>query len=230
MKTPVVVTVLIGVLLSYASPVMAQDDGSGWYAGLGGGRLKTEFRPYYTYYAGGTPDQFENEVTGVQVEFLAGRRLRSSERWSLSLEGTASFNSFQWALSIPSEPAELEYSLPYRVALSVVPEVRFGRVSLYAGLGGGVGRVHELKTTPDPTVSAYDYDEIRPTLNVGGGVKVRASSGFDVFAHAGYARYFGVEFDTFSNQTGSLLAISKVEHVTDKPRATGFTVGVIKRF
>jgi hypothetical protein len=112
----------------------------------------------------------------------------------------------------------------------VVPEVHFGRVSVYAGLGGGVGRVHELKTTPDARVSRCDYDEVRPTLNVGGGVKVRASGGFDLFTHVGHARYFGVEYDTFSNQMGFLPVVSKVEHVTDKPRATGFTVGVIKRF
>lgn len=229
MKTPVVVTVLLGVLLSVASPAMAQSGESGWYAGVGAGRLNADFRPYYTYYGGGTPDQFENESHGLQVEFLAGKRLRSSERWSLSLEGNASFNSFKWSLSIPDEPSELEYSLPYRVALSVVPEVHFGRVSVFAGIGGGVGRVHEMKTTPDARVSRYDYDEVRPTLNIGGGVKVRAG-GVDLFAHVGHARYFGVEYDSFSNQTGMLPVVSKVEHVTDKPRATGFTAGVIKRF
>jgi hypothetical protein len=230
MKTPVVVTLVLGVILSVASPAMAQGDESGWYAGVGAGRLNTDFRPYYTYYAGGTPDQFENEAHGLQVEFLAGKRLRSSDRWSLSLEGRASLNSFKWSLSIPEEPSELEYSLPYRFALSVVPEVRFGRVSVFAGLGGGVGRVHEMKTTTDPQVSRYDYDEVRPTLNVGGGLRVRASGGFDLFAHVGHARYFGVEFDSVRPMTVNLTVESKVEHVTDKPRATGFTVGVIKRF
>src|SRR5688500_18041166 len=141
MKTPVVVAVMIGVLLSCASPALAQSGESGWYAGVGAGRLNTDCRPYYTYYAGGTPDQFENEAHGLQVEFLAGNRLRSSGRWSLSLAGSAAFNSFKWSLSIPEEPAELEYSLPYRFALSVVPEVQLGRLSVYADLGGGIGRV-----------------------------------------------------------------------------------------
>jgi opacity protein-like surface antigen len=229
MKTRVVVLFVVGVLLSVASPAMAQDEGSGWYAGVGAGWLNADFRPYYTYYAGGTPDQFENEANGLQVEFLAGKRFRLTERWSLSLEGSASVNSFKWSLSIPEEPAELEYSLPYRFAVSVVPEVHFGRVSVYAGLGGGLGRVHELKTTSAFAVSRYDYDEIRPTLNIGGGVKVRASGGLDVFAHAGSTRYFGVEFDTLSGQVG-MIPVSQIEHVTDKPRATGITVGVIKRF
>ena len=229
MKTRLVVLFLVGVLLSVASPAMAQDEGSGWYAGVGAGWLNADFRPYYTYYAGGTPDQFENEANGLQVEFLAGKRHRLSDRWSLSVEGSASFNSVKWSLSIPEEPAELEYSLPYRFAVSVVPEVHFGRVSVYAGLGGGVGRVHELKTTSAFAVSRYDYDEVRPTLNIGGGVRVRASSGIDVFAHVGHVRYSVVEFDTFSGQIG-MAPVSQVEHVKDKPRATGFTIGVIKRF
>lgn len=230
MKTPVVVAVFTAVLLAFAAPAMAQSGEPGWYLGVGAGRLNTDFRPYYTYYAGGTPDQFENEAHGLQVEFLAGKRLRSSERWTLSLEGSAAFNSVKWSLSIPEEPSELEYALPYRVALSVVPEVHFGRVTVYAGLGGGVGRVHEMKTTPDAQVSRYDYDEVRPTLNVGGGIRIKASGGFALFAHAGHTRYFGVEFDTFRNATGMLPVVSKVEHVTDKPRATGLTVGVIRRF
>src|SRR5688572_1155438 len=135
MTSPVVATVLIGVLLSVASPAAAQDDGAGWYAGAGAGRLNTDFRPYYTYYAGGTPDQFENEAHGLQVEFLAGRRHRLSRRFSLSVEGSAAFNSFEWSLSIPEEPAELEYSLPYRFALSIVPELHLGRLSVYGAVG-----------------------------------------------------------------------------------------------
>ena len=149
------------------------------------GRLNADFRPYYTYYAGGTPDQFENEAHGLQVEFLAGKRHRLSERWSLSVEGSAAFNSFKWSLSIPEEPAELEYSLPYRLALSVVPEVHFGRVSVYAGLGGGVGRVHELKTTPDAQVSRYDYDEDPADVERRWRRQDQDAGGFDLFAHVG---------------------------------------------
>ena len=228
MKTQLVRGLLTTALLSMASPALAQD--SSWYAGVGIGRLNTDFRPYYTYYMGGTPDQFENEADGWQVEFMAGRRHRLTDRVSLSIEGGAAFNSFKWSLSIPEEPADLEYSLPYRFALSLVPEVQFGRLSLYADLGGGVGRVKEIKTTTDARVSRYDYDKLRPTLSVGGGIKVKATTGLDVFAHVGHVRYFDVEYDSFSNQTGMLPVVSKVEHVTDKPRATGFTVGVIKRF
>src|SRR5687767_1338283 len=147
MKTRAVPSLLAGVLLLAASPALAQGNGSGWYAAAAAGRLNTDFRPYYTYYAGGTPDQFENEAHGLQLELLAGRRHRLSNRWSISLEGGAAFNSFEWSLSIPEEPADLEYSLPYRFAVSVVPEMHFGRVSIYGGLGGGVGRVHERKTT-----------------------------------------------------------------------------------
>jgi hypothetical protein len=225
MKTLVVRGFLTAMILSIASPALAQD----WYAGIGAGRLYADFRPYYTYYMGGTPDQFENEADGLQVEFLAGRRLIRSDRFSLSIEGSGAFNSFSWSLSIPEEPADLEYSLPYRFAVSLVPQVQLGRLSLYADVGGGAGRVHEVKTTTDGRVSRYDYDKIRPTLNAGAGIKVRASSGFDLFAHVGHVRYFGVDYDSF-NLSGIVPGPVKVEHVVDKPRATGFTVGLIKRF
>jgi hypothetical protein len=116
------------------------------------------------------------------------------------------------------------------MALSLVPELHLGRVSVYADLGGGAGRVHLLKTTPDAQVSRYDDNEMRPTLNIGGGVTVRASRRRDLFAHVGHVRHFGVEFDSFSNMTGMLPVVSMVEHVKDSPRATGFRVGLITRF
>ena len=220
---------VIGLLMGLASLASAQD--SGWYLGAGAGKLNSKYLPYYTYYMGGTPDQFENKADGLQWEVFAGHPLRRmDDGWSLSLEGRASFNSFHWSLSIPEEPSELQYSQPWRFALSVVPEVQFGRLSLYAGIGGGAGRIHELKTTTDAQVSRYDYDSIRPTLNLGGGVKIKASGSLDLFAHVGHTRYFGVEYDSIQWMTGNLTVVSKVEHVTDKPRATGFTLGVIKRF
>jgi hypothetical protein len=228
MKTRVGMLV-IGLMLGLASAASAQE--SGWYVGAGAGKLNSKYRPYYTYYLGGTPDQFENKADGLQLELFAGRQLRQlDDGWSLSLEGKASFNSFEWSLSIPEEPSELEYSQRWRFALSLVPEVQFGRLSLYGDIGGGAGRVHEVKTTTDARVSRYDYDKIKPTLNVGAGFKVKASEGFDVFAHVGYVRYFNVEYDSSANQIGMLPYVGKVEHITDKPRATGFTLGVIKRF
>ena len=228
MKTHVVLVVWFGVLLSVASPAMAQADGAQWYAGVGAARMNADFRPYYTYYAGGTPDQFENKAHGLQLEFLAGRRHRLSERWSLSVEASAAANSFTWSLSIPSEPSELEYSLPYRFAMSVVPELQLGRLSVYADVGGGLGRVHELKTSPSS--STYDYDKMRATLNLGGGIRVKASDSIHVFAHVGHVRYASLEFDTFSHAGGNPSPVTLVEHVKDKPRATAFTVGLTKRF
>jgi hypothetical protein len=229
MKTRLVMALIMSSLLAVASPVMAQD--SAWYAGIGAGKQNTTYRPYYTYYMGGTPDQFENKADGLQLELFAGRQLRrTDDGWSLSLEANASFNSFEWSLSIPEEPSRLEYSTAYRFGLSLVPEMRFGRISVYADVGGGAGRVHEMKTSTVGTVSRYDYDRIRPTFTFGGGIKLQASRSVDLFAHVGQTRYFGVAYDSFSPVTGNLPAVSKVEHVTDKPRATGFAVGLIKRF
>jgi len=223
-------SVLVLLSLGLASPAFAQNDSPPWYAGVGVGRLNTDFRPYYTYYAGGTPDEYHNEAQGLDVEFVAGRRVHNSERFSLAIQASAGVNTFKWSLDIPAEPAALEYSLPYRAAISLVPELHLGRVSVYADIGGGMGRVHQLKTTPDAQVSRYDYDEFRPTLNVGGGIKVRASGKVELFAHVGHVRHFGVEFDSFSNMTGMLPVVSMVEHIKDAPRATGFRIGLITRF
>jgi hypothetical protein len=219
MNTRLISALMCGLLLSVATPALAQDS---WFGGVGVGRLNTDFRPYYTYYSGGTPDQFENEAHGLQVEVMAGRRRQVSERFSLALQASASFNSFNWSLSIPSEPAELKYSLPYQLAVSVAPEVHFGRVSVYADLGGGMGRAEQVKTSPSS--STYDYNKMRATLNVGGGIRIKASGGASVYAHVGHVRYSGYEFDTF---TPSKV---RVEHVKDAPRATGITVGITKRF
>jgi len=222
MKIQSVAALVFTFTLTWASPALAQNDAAPWFAGVGMGRVNTEFRPFYTYYGGGTPDQFENKADGLEVEVRAGRRHRLSDRVSLTVQGSAAFNSVSWTLSIPSEPAELEYSLPYRFALSVAPEVHLGRISIYADLGGGIGRVRQSKTSPSS--SAYDIDRIRPTFNAGGGVRVKAAARTDVFAHVGHVRYASHEFDTFTP------ANVRVEHVKDSPRATAFTIGIIRRF
>jgi opacity protein-like surface antigen len=222
MKSRLIVALLVGGALSVAVPASAQNAGASWFAGVGVSRLNVEFRPYYTYYAGGEPDEYVNKADGVEVEVLAGRRHRLSDRFSLTVQGSAAFNGVTWELSIPEEPAELEYSLPYRFALSVAPEVHFGRMSVYADLGGGLGRVRQLKTSPDS--STYDVDRMRPTLNIGAGIKVSASSSTDVYAHVGHVRHSSHEFDSFT-PSGVL-----VEHVKDSPRATSFTFGLIRRF
>jgi hypothetical protein len=213
---------LAGLVLSLVTPAAAQNGTAGWYAGAGIGRLDIDFEPYYTYYAGGTPDQFHNEANGLEIEFRIGRQYRLSDRWSLSLEGNGALNRVRWSLSIPEEPAELEYSLPYRFAFAAVPALHLGRVSVGAAVGSGLGRVHQMKTSPSS--SAYDYDTLRPAFSVGGDVGIRVSPGLEIYARMSRLRHLESEFDTFA--PGNV----RVEHVTDSPWATGVTVGIIRRF
>ncbi len=222
MSTRFLVAAAAGVILAGASPALAQDPPAVWFVGAGVGQLNAEFRPYYTYYGGGTPDQFENTADGFEGQILAGRRYRVTDRVFIALQGTVALSSASWSLSIPEEPADLEYSLPYRLVLSVAPEVALGRVTLMADVGGGMGRVHQLKSSPSS--STYDFDRVRPVLSVGAGIRVAATRAIDLFAHVGHARFSEHAFDTFTPSG------VRVEQVTDRPRATGFTVGVIRRF
>lgn len=215
--------ILLGLFLMLATPALAQGGNAAWYAGAGLGRMDTRFEPFYTFVNGTPPEQFENKSNGLQLDLIVGRRHRMNDRFSLGYQGVLNLNRVEWSLSIPSEPAELRYSLPQAVIGSVVPEVRLTEVvSIFGDLGGGFGRIREIKTSP--ATSSYDYDKWKPALAVGGGIRVRVSHRADVFAQYRHTGYSSVEYDTFS-PTGA-----QVEHVKDKPRARGFVIGITTNF
>jgi opacity protein-like surface antigen len=129
----------------------------------------------------------------------------------------------EWSLSIPDEPAELRYSLPYAVFASVLPEVRVGGpVAIFGEAGAGLGRVKEIKTAS--ATSAYREDKMRGAMAFGGGISVSVGPRASVYADWRRVSYRGFEYDSFDP------AGARVEHVKDAPTAGGFTVGVTTSF
>jgi opacity protein-like surface antigen len=190
---------------------------------VGVGQMHARFQPDYQTLAGGEDQQFINEADGLQVDVIAGRRQRLDRKFSLGYQGTFTANRAKWTLSLPDEPATFQYSLPRAVIASVVPELHLaGSVSIFGEVGGGAGRVHQIKTASP--YSTYEYDNWRGAVAAGGGVRVKVGACVDLFAAFRQVRYAGYEFDTFNPQG------VHVEHVKEAPRARGFSIGLTTTF
>ena len=193
------------------------------YVGVGLGVGQLRFEPYYTYYRGGTPDKFDNRTTGLKIDLIGGQRFAVGGPFSLDWRGTFGVNRQEWTLVLVDEPASFEYSLPYTLVVSAVPEVRVSSlVSVFGGIGGGVGRVREIKESP--TTSAYDYQAFRGVVMLSGGMRIQSSASTEVFAQYDHLRYSTFEYDTFTP------AGDRIEHVRDAPRAHSVSFGVAIRF
>ena len=202
------------------TPAVAAAEG---YVGVGLGVGQLRFEPYYTYYGGGTPDQFDNRTTGVHVDLVGGQRFAVGGPFSLGWRGVVGVNGQTWTLVLPDEPASFEYSLPYTLVMSVVPEVRVSsRVSVFGGIGGGVGRVREIKDSP--TSSTYDDQAFRGVVIFSGGVRIQSSAGTDVFTQYDHLRSSAFGYDTFT------AAGDRIEHVRDTPKSHSVSFGVAVRF
>ena len=212
---------LSAILLAMVlTPAVAAAEG---YVGGGLGVGQLRFEPYYTYYGGGTPDTFDNRTTGVHVDLVGGQRFAVGGPFSLGWRGVVGVNGQTWTLVLPDEPASFTYSLPYTLVMSVVPEVRVSsRVSVFGGIGGGVGRVREIKDSP--TSSTYDHQAFRGVVMFSGGVRIQSSAGTDVFTQYDHLRSSAFGYDTFT------AAGDRIEHVRDAPKAHSVSFGVAVRF
>jgi opacity protein-like surface antigen len=215
------VAISLVTLLLLASSARAADDKSS-FAGIALTAQQIRFNPHYTFYDGSDPGQFDDRANGVEVRVFAGQRFRSGSRFAMAWQGMLAMNGFDWSLSLPSEPAKFRYALPYTLLASAMPEVRLGGVSVFGEVGGGVGRVHEIKTSPSS--STYDHEAFSGVLAVGAGVRLKLSERIDALAQYQYSRYHAFEYDTLDS------AGAKVEHVRDAPRPRGVSFGIAARF
>lgn len=209
------------LVLSFTSPAWAQD--SAWNAGVALSYTEKQFEPLYETFDGEPPQRFIDHESGWQGDFAAGRRFVLNDRFAIGAQAMLLANTFAWELTIPEEPSEFEYSIPYTVVGSVVPTVRIGSItSVFAEVGAGVGRVKENKESPID--SSYDFDEIRGVLALGAGLAVALTDRIDIVGAYRHGRYAGFEFDTH-DPSGAV-----VEHVQDAPRTHGVSVGISWQF
>jgi hypothetical protein len=220
MRPRIVHALLLSVLL-LTSTVPAWADGE-WYTGAAIGAQHLMFEPRYTS-VGSPPQQFDDPATGPQVNIFVGQRFGASGRLSIGWQAKAGLNGFGFSLSLPSEPAELRYTMPASLVLSAVPEVRLGAgVSVFGTVGGGGARVREHKTSPSS--SAYDYRAFEGARAWGGGVRLGAGGRFDVLV-----QYEDLKTSTFAYDTFTAAGI-KVEHVEDATRSKSVLLGGAVRF
>lgn len=213
--------VIGGLCVAVPSAAVAQQ--SDWYLAGGLGRIATRYHPAYDNLITGEADNFTNKADGLEAHFALGRDFFSRDRLSLAIEASASVNDENWSLFIPPEPAVLDFRLPYAILVSALPELAITkRLGITAQVGGGLGRIHEVKTSP--TTSSYDEDELVPLLGVGGGLSVAATERVELFVRYRHLRYSSFEWDSQS-PTGGV-----VEHVRDTPRSHAFWMGVAARF
>ncbi len=211
------ISILVGLCLA-GGPALAAAQDHAWYVGGSVSAQGTRFTPRLTYYDGdeldvGNTDEFVNRATGPQLNLLAGQRFRLGRRFSLAYQGAIGVNWFEWTLSLPDEPAELRYALPFTALLTVVPEVHLGdRVAVFGEFGGGTGRVREIKTSP--TSSAYDVRVFRPVVAGGGGLRFTINDRIDAFLQYQHLWYSSLDFDTFT------AAGERSERIDDAPRAS----------
>lgn len=203
------------------APVHALD--AGWYAGFGLGRVEQRFHPSYIFQNGDAPQQFLDVTHGLQADLLVGKRQSMGGRFWLAAQGRLGYNSAEFFLSIPDEPAQLQYSLRHVATLSVIPEVALtDGLSLFGELGAGLGSIQEMKAAL--ATSRYDVDEWQPVIAVGAGLRARVTDDVDGFVQWRKTSYSRLSYDTFDR------AGQRIEHVSDEPRSEGYSIGLTKRY
>jgi len=204
--------------LLFATSALAQDQPH-WYLGADLSRVDDRFQPHYTTYEELT--KFDNRAHGLGNDLFFGREYRVTNRLSIAGQALVGISRTKWNLSIPAEPADLQYWLPYLALGSIVPDVKVKKnFSVFADIGAGLGLIREMKVSGSNAPSTYDVSELRQVNAIGIGLRWKFSEGYDLFVRQRWLQYHSIEYDTF-NRGGTFL-----EHVIDEPRSRSIAIGV----
>src|SRR5512135_2390215 len=122
MAKRIVSAVALVCVLAVAVPVAAQSPS--WYAGAELGAARVEFRPYYQYPVG-TPDQYFDRASGMEVALIAGREWALAPRLRLGALARFAYSDARWTLGITTgEHSTFTYRLGPSVAISAAPAFR----------------------------------------------------------------------------------------------------------
>jgi opacity protein-like surface antigen len=195
-----------------------------WYAGAEVGHTDLRFKPRYRTLNGGGDFVFVDRAEGTQWGVFGGKRFSLGDRAAVCVQGRLGFTGTEFNLSIPEEPAQLQYGLPWTATVSVAPQVRMGDgpVWLFAEGGFGLGEVEERKIAPITT--SYDESPVQLVTTIGGGVKVAIGKKVEAY---GMYRYTSWSSFTYTAYLPSGLP---GEVVTDKPHASSWLFGGLTRF
>jgi opacity protein-like surface antigen len=201
--------VAAGLLVSAGAPVRA---GEGWFVELGAGHGKQSFEPLYHYVDGGTPDQFKNDDAGFAGSLRLGHQQRLADRFGLGLSAEFIYQGANWTLTLPDEPADFDYEIPYTFSLSLQPDWELTPDwRVFAELGLAYGQVRERKQSP--RTSQYDAEEWLTGLVLGAGVSYRLSDQTDLSLSYRQIRYEDLQYRSY------WMDGTHAETIEDSPRA-----------
>jgi opacity protein-like surface antigen len=209
------------VLVMVAGRAPAASD---WYGGAEVGHTEIRFKPRVRSLSGGGESVFVDRTEGTQWGVFGGRRFQLGDNAAVGVQGRLGFTSSTFDLSIPSEPAQIQYGVPWTATLSVVPQVRMstGPVWVFGELGLGLGQVDVQKVAPLTT--SYDESPVQLVSTIGGGLKVALGKKVEAY---GMYRYTSWSSFTY---TARLPSGMPDEVNTDKPHASSWLFGGLTRF
>lgn len=198
---------------AYASPL---------YVGTELDYATLKFTPHYSFISGAPDKVYRDSTAGIEFRMLAGYSWRLNKIFSLDLRTHFGLNSAVWDLHT-TEPAHLEYKIPYSCGISLLPSARIlDKVSLLVEIGLEQGYIREKKNSP--VSSSYNFSKWVGGYSIGSGASYDLSRHFEASLFYRYREYNHISYDT--HLPGGTLS----ERVEDRPSISSINVGMSYSF
>lgn len=199
--------------VAYASPL---------YVGTELDYAAVKFAPHYSFMSGAPDKAYTDRADGAEFRMLAGYGWQLNNTFSLDFRTHFGLNSAVWELDT-TEPAHLEYKIPYTFGISLLPSARImSKVSLLAEIGLEQGYIHEKKDSP--VTSSYNFSKWVEGYSIGGGASYDLSRHFKASLLYRYMEYNHISYDTHLPD-GTLS-----ERVEDRPSMWSLNIGMTYSF
>jgi opacity protein-like surface antigen len=205
--------VVVTAHTAYASPL---------YVGTELDYAALKFTPHYSYTSGAPDKGYTDRAEGIEFRMLAGYSVQLNKIFSLDFRTHFGLNNAVWDLDT-TEPAHLEYKIPYTYGISLLPSARItDKASLLAEIGLEQGYIQEKKDSP--VSSSYNFSKWVGGYTVGGGASCDLSRHFKVSLFYRYREYNHISYDTHLPD-GTLSEI-----VEDRPSIWSINIGMSYSF
>lgn len=208
-------------LIGWAPATTAAD--SGYFLNLAAGYGKLQFSPLYHFEDGSPAEKFDDHEKDFVASLGAGYRLQLADGFSLDLGADFIYQNAEWTLTLPREPADFRYEIPYTFGVRLAPAWEPApRWRLYAELGYAYGRIKERKSSP--VTSSYDTDDWTGGWLAGAGIGYQLNNQMDLTL--GYRQLHYEELDYKSYLPDG----THWETIEDSPRSEYVSLGLEYRF